>query len=101
MSGVGLCGAGFCSVTVPQQVLEQRLVAGIYPNVFAAVKNIARTEGPRGFFVGALPTAARNVPFDGGHVHGVRCALCVARRGQEHRRVPGARGDRGTSWRVS
>jgi solute carrier family 25 S-adenosylmethionine transporter 26 len=52
-----------CSVTVPQEVLKQRLVAGIYPNVFAAVKNIARTEGPRGFFVGALPTAARNVPF--------------------------------------
>ena len=48
---------------VPQEVLKQRLVAGIYPNVFAAVKNIARTEGPRGFFVGALPTAARNVPF--------------------------------------
>ena len=42
-----------CSVTVPQEVLKQRLVAGIYPNVFAAVKNIARTEGPRGFFVGA------------------------------------------------
>ena len=52
-----------CAVTVPQEVLKQRLVAGIYPNVLSAVRNIARTEGARGFFVGALPTAARNIPF--------------------------------------
>jgi solute carrier family 25 S-adenosylmethionine transporter 26 len=52
-----------CSVTVPQEVLKQRLIAGIYPNVISAVRNIAKTEGARGFFVGALPTAARNIPF--------------------------------------
>ena len=52
-----------CSVTVPQEVIKQRLATGIYPSFVAAVRSIAATDGARGFFVGALPTCARNVPF--------------------------------------
>jgi len=35
----------------------------MYPNFASAVTTIARQEGLRGFYVGAVPTIVRNVPF--------------------------------------
>mmetsp|Transcript_46802 Transcript_46802/g.151992 ORF Transcript_46802/g.151992 Transcript_46802/m.151992 type:complete len:240 (-) Transcript_46802:400-1119(-) len=60
-SAVG--AAASCVVSVPQEVLKQRLVTGIYPNFRAAVSTIMRTQGCRGFYTGWLPTVSRNVPF--------------------------------------
>ena len=59
-----VCGAiGSCIVSVPQEVVKQRLVTGIYPNFAAAVSHIWRNEGLRGFYTAWLPTVSRNVPF--------------------------------------
>ena len=59
-----VCGAAAsCTVSVPQEVIKQRLVTGIYPNFPSAVSTIWRTQGLRGFYVGWLPTVSRNVPF--------------------------------------
>ena len=62
--GSAVCGAGAsCIVSVPQEVLKQRLVTGIYPNFRVAVRTIATTDGVGGFYAGWLPTVSRNVPF--------------------------------------
>jgi solute carrier family 25 S-adenosylmethionine transporter 26 len=62
--GASACGAvGSCVASVPQEVLKQRLIMGVYPSFAAGVLAIARTDGLRGFYAGWLPTAARNVPF--------------------------------------
>jgi solute carrier family 25 S-adenosylmethionine transporter 26 len=55
--------ASSCLVSVPQEVIKQRLVTNIYPSFRAAVAAIARTEGLRGFYAAWKPTMARNVPF--------------------------------------
>ena len=61
--GASMCGAAAsCLVSVPQEVIKQRLVTGIYPNFRTAVRQIGRS-GPSGFYVGWLPTVSRNVPF--------------------------------------
>jgi solute carrier family 25 S-adenosylmethionine transporter 26 len=58
------CGAlASCVVSVPQEVIKQRLVTGVYTDFAAAVRTIWSTHGPRGFYAGLGPTAARNVPF--------------------------------------
>lgn len=62
--GASACGAvGSCVASVPQEVLKQRLIMGVYPSFIAGVRTIARADGLRGFYAGWLPTAARNVPF--------------------------------------
>ena len=62
--GSAMAGAAAsCVVSVPQEVIKQRLVTGIYPNFRTAVRTIARTSGPSGFYAGWLPTVSRNVPF--------------------------------------
>ena len=59
-----VCGAvGSCAASVPQEVIKQRLVTGIYPSFSSAVKTIAQTEGVKGFYTGWLPTMTRNVPY--------------------------------------
>lgn len=58
-----LGAAGSCIISVPQEVIKQRLVTKIYPSFTVAVKSIARTEGIRGFYAAWRPTMARNVPF--------------------------------------
>jgi len=55
--------AGSCIVSVPQEVIKQRLVTGIYPSFRSAVASIARDEGLAGFYAAWKPTMARNVPF--------------------------------------
>jgi solute carrier family 25 S-adenosylmethionine transporter 26 len=54
---------GSCIAGVPQEVIKQRLVTGIYPNFWNAVTTIAKTEGPLGFYSGWAPTVSRNLPF--------------------------------------
>ena len=58
-----LAAVASCSISVPQEVVKSRLVTGIHPSFAEAVRSIAKSEGIRGFYVGALPTAARNIPF--------------------------------------
>lgn len=58
------CGAaGSCLVSVPQEVIKQRLVTGVYGSFREAVATIWTAEGVRGFYSAWRPTAARNVPF--------------------------------------
>ena len=58
-----LGAAGSCVVSVPQEVIKQRLVTGIYPSFRTAVSSIAKDEGLSGFYSAWKPTMARNVPF--------------------------------------
>jgi solute carrier family 25 S-adenosylmethionine transporter 26 len=58
-----LSGIGSCVVSIPQDVLKQRLITGIYPNFRTAVRTIFQTEGLLGFYNSWKPTMARNVPF--------------------------------------
>lgn len=58
-----LGAAGSCLVSIPQEVIKQRLVTGVYSNFRSAVVTIYKTEGVRGFYSAWRPTVARNVPF--------------------------------------
>lgn len=60
-SAVG--AAGSCLISVPQEVIKQRLVTGIYSGFRNACGTIYQTEGLFGFYSGWKPTMARNVPF--------------------------------------
>ena len=55
--------AASCIVSVPQEVIKQRLVTGVYDSFRQAVGTIYRTEGVRGFYSAWKPTMTRNVPF--------------------------------------
>lgn len=58
------CGAaGSCVVSVPQEVIKQRLVTGVYSSFREAVRKIWQSEGALGFYSGWRPTMSRNVPF--------------------------------------
>lgn len=59
----GIAAAGSCLVSVPQEVIKQRLVTGVYGSFREAVGKIWREEGVRGFYGGWKPTVSRNVPF--------------------------------------
>lgn len=52
-----------CIVSVPQEVIKQRLVTGVYPSFRKAVKSIWKQEGIRGFYHSWKPTMLRNIPF--------------------------------------
>lgn len=52
-----------CIVSVPQEVIKQRLVTGVYSSFREAVATIYRTEGVLGFYSAWKPTVLRNVPF--------------------------------------
>ena len=55
--------AASCVVSVPQEVIKQRLVTGVYPSFRSAILSIAQNEGLAGFYSAWKPTMARNVPF--------------------------------------
>lgn len=55
--------AGSCLVSVPQEVIKQRLVTGVYSSFREAVKTIWKTEGILGYYSAWRPTVSRNVPF--------------------------------------
>jgi solute carrier family 25 S-adenosylmethionine transporter 26 len=58
------CGAtASCLVSVPQEVIKQNLVTGVYPSFRSAVKSIATEKGASGFYSAWRPTMLRNVPF--------------------------------------
>lgn len=58
------CGAaGSCLVSVPQEVIKQRLITGVYSNFREAATTIWKTEGILGFYSAWKPTVSRNVPF--------------------------------------
>lgn len=59
-SAVG--AAASCLVGVPQEVIKQRLITGIYGDFRSAVTTIWSTEGIRGFYTAWKPTVGRNVP---------------------------------------
>ncbi|CAM9942250.1 unnamed protein product, partial [Heterosigma akashiwo] len=52
-----------CLVSVPQEVIKQRLVTGVYTSFRDAVQTIYQTEGVQGFYSSWKPTMTRNVPF--------------------------------------
>ena len=58
-----LGAAGSCVVSVPQEVIKQRLVTGVYSSFRQACATIYQQEGIRGFYSAWRPTMARNVPF--------------------------------------
>ena len=58
-----LGAAGSCFVSVPQEVIKQRLVTGVYKNFRTALSTIYKTDGVLGFYSAWRPTVARNVPF--------------------------------------
>lgn len=58
-----LGAAGSCVVSVPQEVIKQRLVTKIYSGFRDACTTIYKTEGIRGFYSAWAPTMSRNVPF--------------------------------------
>lgn len=51
-------------IRVPQEVMKQRCMAGIYPNVFAGFKTLMETEGPGGLYKGYFATISRDIPFN-------------------------------------
>ncbi|KAL7482299.1 hypothetical protein ACHAW6_007970 [Cyclotella cf. meneghiniana] len=58
------CGAaGSCVVSVPQEVIKQRLVTGVYGSFREAASTIWKNEGLFGFYHSWKPTVSRNVPF--------------------------------------
>lgn len=63
MVSSALGAAGSCLISVPQEVIKQRLVTGVYPSFRSAVSTIYKTEGVVGFYSAWRPTVARNVPF--------------------------------------
>ena len=52
-----------CIVSVPQDVIKQRLVTGVYTSFRQAVGTIYKTEGILGFYSAWKPAMTRNVPF--------------------------------------
>jgi solute carrier family 25 S-adenosylmethionine transporter 26 len=58
-----LGAAASCVVSVPQEVIKQRLVTGVYGSFGDAVATIYKTEGIPGFYSAWKPTMSRNVPF--------------------------------------
>lgn len=52
------------TLRVPFEVVKQRLQSGIYTNTSAAVSNIWKAEGIRGFFTGYSSLIIRELPFD-------------------------------------
>ena len=55
--------AGSCIFSVPQEVIKQRLITGVYTNFRTAIVQIWKTEGISGYYSGWRPTMSRHVPF--------------------------------------
>ncbi|WP_353890129.1 MC/SLC25 family protein [uncultured Marinobacter sp.] len=52
-----------CIISIPQEVIKQHLVTGVYPSFRNALSTIYSTEGILGFYNSWKLTLARNVPF--------------------------------------
>ena len=68
ISGAG-AGAAATTVTYPLDLLRTRFAAQgterVYQSLFAAVRDIARDEGPRGFFRGLGAAVVQILPYTG------------------------------------
>lgn len=52
-----------CSViSTPQMVLTDRIMAGVYENLFSAIPLLYKTEGIAGFYLGWFPAIAQKIP---------------------------------------
>ncbi|CAM9257909.1 unnamed protein product [Ectocarpus fasciculatus] len=55
-----------CSVmSTPQMVLTNRIMAGVYPNLWTGVGSIIREKGVRGFYAGWWPGLVQKIPSYG------------------------------------
>ena len=55
-----------CSVVAtPQAVLTDRIMAGIYPNLFFGIREKLENDGIRGFYRGWLPAVGQKIPSYG------------------------------------
>ncbi|CAN0287845.1 unnamed protein product [Pylaiella littoralis] len=55
-----------CSViSTPQIVIEDRIITGMYPNLFSGVREIRQTEGLRGFYTGWSANVSQKIPSYG------------------------------------
>lgn len=58
------CGDSFvCSIRNPFEVVKQQMQLGLHKTTLDAVRTIAAVDGVKGFYAGALPTLARDLPF--------------------------------------
>ena len=63
--GASMCGAvASCAVSVPQEVIKQRVQADIYPNALVGVSKCFATDGIAGFYKGYFATVSRDVPWN-------------------------------------
>jgi Mitochondrial carrier protein len=60
-SALGAAASGI--VSVPQEVIKQRLVTGVYGSFRDAVQMIYKVDGISGYYSAWKPTMMRNVPF--------------------------------------
>ena len=63
LTSSALGAAGSCLVSVPQEIIKQRLVTGVYKSFRHAVSTIYQQEGIPGFYSNWRPNVMRNVPF--------------------------------------
>ncbi|CAM9524335.1 unnamed protein product [Scytosiphon promiscuus] len=55
-----------CSVmSTPQMVLTNRIMAGVYPNLWTGVRSVIREKGVRGFYAGWWPGLVQKIPSYG------------------------------------
>ncbi|CAM9151879.1 unnamed protein product [Ectocarpus sp. 13 AM-2016] len=55
-----------CSVmSTPQMVLTNRIMAGVYPNLWTGVRSIIQEKGARGFYAGWWPGLVQKIPSYG------------------------------------
>lgn len=52
-------------VSTPQMVLTDRLMAGVYPSLAVAVREIMSEQGFAGFYSGWWPALAQKIPSYG------------------------------------
>lgn len=58
-----LCAVPATLVGIPSDVIKKRLVLGVDPNVYAAIRHITRDRGWRGLFAGFQVNLIRDIPF--------------------------------------
>mmetsp|Transcript_2691 Transcript_2691/g.4318 ORF Transcript_2691/g.4318 Transcript_2691/m.4318 type:complete len:309 (+) Transcript_2691:53-979(+) len=63
MVGAGLGALLSCLVQTPQEIIKQRLQAGIYPSFVEGFSTLHKDEGLAGFYTAFGPTVARNMPM--------------------------------------
>ncbi|CAM9349902.1 unnamed protein product [Chrysoparadoxa australica] len=56
----------FCSImSTPQMVLTNRIMVGMYPNLFSGLREVAKESGIKGFYAGWWPGLVQKIPSYG------------------------------------